>query len=127
MLGQSSECEHESNSIHCREANSRVAPNTNWIHGTVTLGGVDESSVADEKLGLVRLVRQITAGVVGQGAIAVVGVVPVLEGGEVEVNTSKDGVCTVVASGEGQQVPGIKDLVPDHAALRLRALRRRVF
>lgn len=127
MLGQSSEREHESNSIHGREANSRVAPNTDWIHGTVALGGVDKSSIADEKLGLVRLVRQITAGVVGQGAIAVVGVIPVLEGGEVEVDASKDGVCTVVASWEGQQVPGIKDLVPDHAAVQLRASRRRVF
>lgn len=126
MLGQARECKHESNGIHGREANSHVAPSADWVHGAVALGGVDEGSIADEKLGLVRLVRQVTAGIVGQGAIAIVGVVPVLEGGQVEVNASKDGVCAVVAAREGQQVPSVEDLETDHAVW-LRASRRRVF
>lgn len=116
MLGQGSERKHQSNGKHGCKANSHVASDTDWVHGAVAFGGVDEASIGIEQNGLVRLIRQIALGVVGQGAIAVVGVVPVLQRREVEMDAPKDGICAVVAVGKGQQVPSVEDFVAHHDA-----------
>lgn len=114
MLGEGSERKHQGNAKHGRKANSHVAPDTDWVDGAVAFGGVDEASIGVKQNGLVRRIRQIALGVVGQGAVAVVRVVPVLERREVEMDAPKDGVRAVVAVGEGQQVPGVEDFVADH-------------
>lgn len=126
MLSEGSERQHQSNAKHGRKANSHVAPDTDWVHGAVAFGGVDEASIGVKQNGLVRLIRQIALGVVGQGAVAVVCVVPVLERREVEMDAPKDRVRAVVAVGEGQQVPSVEDFVADHDVLIARDSRRRL-
>lgn len=114
MLGEGSERKHQSNAKQGRKANSHVAPDTDWVDGAVAFGGVDEASIGVKQNGLVRRIRQIALGVVGQGAVAVVRVVPVVERREVEMDAPKHGVRAVVAVGEGQQVPSVEDFVADH-------------
>lgn len=117
MLGEGSERKHQSNAKHSGKANSHIAPDTDWVYGAVAFGGVDEASIGVKQNGLVRLIRQIALGVVGQGAVAVVCVVPVLERREVEMDAPKDGVGAIVAVGEGQQVAGVEDFVADHGVV----------
>lgn len=114
MFSQGCERKHQSNGKHGRKSNSHVASDADWVHGAVAFGGVDEASIGVEQNGLVRLIRQIAFGVVGQGAVAVVRVVPVLKRREVEMDAPKDSIRAVVAVGEGQQVPSVKDFVADH-------------
>lgn len=46
-------------------------------------------------------------GDVGQGAIGVVGVIPMLESRQVEVDIADNGVGRVIAPGEGENVAGV--------------------
>lgn len=119
MLGEDGDGEDEGEAEEDGEANAGVAAGADGVDGVVAAGGVDEAAVGAQQLRLVGLKGEPALGAVGQRAVAVVGVVPVVEGGGVEVDAAEDGVGLVVAAGEGEQVAGVEDVeLDDHCASR---------
>lgn len=109
MLGQTRQRQDERNCVKHRKADAKVSARADVLDGGVALCSVDEGAVVEEQDGLVGLKGQVALGPVRQGAIVVVCVVEVLEGCEVEVDVSEDGVGVVVAVGEGDEVSGVED------------------
>ena len=66
----------------------------------------------------VGLEEEEAEGTVGECAIGIVGVVPVLEGGEVPVDAADQGVAAVVACGEGQELADIDKAHGDGMLMR---------
>lgn len=109
MLGQTRERQDERNCVKHGKTDAEVSTRADVLDGDVAFRSVDEGAVVEEQDGLVGLKGQVALGAVGQGAIVVVCVVEVLEGCEVEVDVSEDGISVVVAVGEGDEVSGVED------------------
>lgn len=104
MLSQDSEVENESDSEGDGKANADVTASTDGEDSRVALGIVDKGAVLQNVDEQVRSLGHVAPGAVGDGLIAVPGVVPVLEGGEVEVKTLDDSVVLVIALGPWPEV-----------------------
>ena len=57
----------------------------------------------------VGLEEEEAKGAVAEGAVGVVGIIPMLESGEVPVNAADEGVAAVVAGREGEQVADVDE------------------
>lgn len=111
VLGQSSKGEDKANTESDGHTNASVSTGSNRVDGAPALGCIDPAAVLVEDGGLnVGQEGQVAAGAIGDGVVAVEGVVPVAEGGEVELVAVEEGLVLVCALGEGTELPGDEEI-----------------
>lgn len=104
MLGQGGEDTDQGQSKRDGKPDASEASGLDRLDGAVALCRVCEGSVGKDVGRLVRGVDEPTLGSVGQRIISVDGIVPELEGRQVEVIAAEDGVGVVLALGELEQI-----------------------
>lgn len=109
--GEVHEGEHQANAVDGSKGDADEAARVDGIDGRVAGGHVDKAAIGKDIGGLVGWKGQEApaVGAVGHCAIGIEGVVPVFEGGQVEVDAANDGVGGVVAARPGHNVPGVED------------------
>ena len=92
------------------ETDADDAAGTDGVGSDVAGRGVEEAAVGEELDGLMGLKGQPALGAVGNRLVGVVEIVPILEGGDVEVVATKDGIGVVVAGGPASYLATAEEL-----------------
>lgn len=101
LFRERNETKDQSEPVCSSKANANEAARINGVDGRVALGRVYKTAIGEDIGGEVGFVSEPAARAVGHGVVAlVVGVVPVADGGEVELPAVELGVVCVLAGGE---------------------------
>jgi hypothetical protein len=95
MLGKDGKVEDKSNSKGNGKANANIPTSSYVIDGSITFSSIGPRAVLEDVGRGVRFEGQVTLGAIGDGIVAVEGVVEVLEGSEVEVDSGENSVTAV--------------------------------
>lgn len=109
MLFEADQGEYQLEAEDDSKADADEAPGRYRIYGRVARCGVEKRAIGEDIFGSVVTKGEQAAGAIGQCAVGIEGEVPMLEGGQVEVDAPNDGVCGVVALRPGDDVPGVED------------------
>lgn len=110
MFGEAGEDEDDGREEGGGETDADDAASTNRVSSDVAGRGVDKAAVGEELDGLMGLKGQPALGAIGNRLVGVVEVVPIFEGGDVEVVAAKDGVGVVVAGGPASYLATAEEL-----------------
>lgn len=110
VFSETKDIADESDAEKNSKADADASACLNGFHRSPTPCHVDKCSIVEHGGGLVGGEREETpAGTVGQGAVGIQGVIPVVESRLVEVDIADYRVATVVARREGDNIAGLKE------------------
>lgn len=112
VLAQVDKGEHDADGKQDGKNDADGAPGFDRLDGGVAGRAVDEGAILQEH-GRVGLEDDEALGAIGKGAVGVVGVVPVLERGQVPVEAADEGVAGVVAGRKLEQLSYVDELGHD--------------
>lgn len=100
MLSQTCKNQHEGDAKGTCKRNAGISSRADWVDGGEAARGIDPAAILMEQNRDMRFVAQEALRAIGYSAVAVDGVVEVLEDGKVEMPVAKDDIGVVVANRE---------------------------